>query len=101
MKLYHDETSVLTWLILISQEELEELCSQNSTEGLLQAMKGESEAPKSIIKCLDIYPALKLADREKPVADVSPSQPIPTKVARGFFLLNCQVYHGIKLRTMV
>ena len=69
--------------LLIFQEELEELSSLSSTEGFLQAMKGESEGPTSILKCLDIYPALKLADREKPVDDVSPTLPIPLKVARG------------------
>ena len=68
---------------LILQVELEELCSQSSTDGLLQAMQGGSDVPKSIFKCLEIYPALKLADREKPSADVAPAQPIPTKIARG------------------
>lgn len=65
------------------QMELEELCSQSSTDGLLQAMQGESDVPKSIFKCLEIYPALKLADREKPAPDVTPKQPIPTKIAKG------------------
>lgn len=62
------------------------MCSAVSTEGLIQAMEG-GRPPKSqsIVKCLDIYGALKIVDNGKydPDQAVAPEQIIPTKVARG------------------
>ena len=59
-------------------------------------MQGGSDVPKSIFKCLEIYPALKLADREKPTPDVAPAQPIPTKIARGVYVakFSCLITSG-------
>ena len=71
--------------MILFQEELEEMYSQTSTEGLIQAMEG-SETLQPTVKCLDIYSALRLSKGEKSGENVTPLHEIPTSVARGFLV---------------